>query len=75
MAKYLYSILLLISTNSFSQNIFKVQILSVVDSLPISGLNIKIGKINLIKTDSTGFFQISADKIKIKIVSIECSIL
>jgi hypothetical protein len=57
----------IISCGCFGQNALTGQILSIVDSLPVSGCSITYGNKNLITADSSGIFTISTSRRKIRL--------
>jgi len=70
MRQLLFSLTLFVSIDSFGQNIFKGQILSIVDSTPIINFHFRVDKKKLDKTDSLGLFFISTEKSKVRLSTI-----
>ncbi len=59
-----------VSVSSFGQNTFKGQILSVVDSSPITNFSFRVDKKKLYKTDSLGYFTITTPKNKVRLSTV-----
>ena len=58
------------SISTFGQNIFKGQILSIVDGKPLKNFYFRVDKKKLEKTDTLGFFSISTQKNKVRLSSV-----
>jgi hypothetical protein len=61
---------LFVSVSTFGQNIFKGQILSIVDSSPIRNFYYRVDEKKIDKTDSLGFFSIATQRKKVRLSTV-----
>lgn len=70
MRQLFYLMTVFVSFTSFGQNVFKGQILSIVDGSPVTNFDFRVDKKEFGTTDSSGFFSITTRKNKVRLSTI-----
>ena len=70
MRTLIFLLTLLTVTTSFGQNVFKGQVLSIVDKTPLANFSFRVDKEKLVKTDSLGSFSVYTTKDKVRLSTV-----